>query len=216
MVDVRVLGGADARSTAEQASKGALGGRARILNVARAAFIERGFADVSMQEIASAAGLTKAAIYYHFSDKEALFESVLIDEIELMGAGIAARLNQDLPLRDQLERVARFALESGRGDVGRLVDDVHRYCADGSIHSVQARVDGLYGVIRAAFARAREAGEIRAVDIDVAVALYLGMIGSQIKGPAMRHVIDVPPEEMARAIAGMVVDGIGVERSSSE
>ena len=50
-----------------------VGGRARILQVARAAFVERGYAAVSMQELAGAAGLTKAAIYYHFRDKQELF-----------------------------------------------------------------------------------------------------------------------------------------------
>ena len=191
--------------------KAVAGGRARILDVARAAFIEGGFADVSMQEIATAAGLTKAAIYYHFTDKEALFESVLVEEIERMGAGIAARLAPGPPLRGQLERVAQFALETGRGDFGRLIDDVHRYCADGRIHAIQTHVGHLYGLIRAAFVQAREAGEIRDVDIDVALSLYLGMIGGQIKGPAARVADNTPPHEMARSIADMMMHGIGSE-----
>ncbi len=183
--------------------------------MARAEFIARGFADVSMQEIASAAGLTKAAIYYHFTDKEALFESVLVEEIERMGAGIAARLAAGPPFHDQLERVAQFALESGRGDFGRLVDDVHRYCADRSILSIQSHVGHLYGLLRAAFVHAQVTGEIRDVDLDVALALYLGMIGGQIKGPAMRLADDVPPDEMARAIADMVMIGIGTPSENS-
>lgn len=50
---------------------------------ARNLFAARGYADVSVDEIASAAGLTKGAVYYQFIDKTDLFraacESVLDD-----------------------------------------------------------------------------------------------------------------------------------------
>ncbi|MEJ7839660.1 MAG: helix-turn-helix domain-containing protein, partial [Thermomicrobiales bacterium] len=46
--------------------------RSRILEQSLALFSVRGFADVSMSEIANAAGITKAALYYHFSGKEEL------------------------------------------------------------------------------------------------------------------------------------------------
>ena len=55
------------------------GGRERILQVARAAFVERGFSAVSMQEIADAAALTKAlgeAGIPAYSDTDAGFFSL--------------------------------------------------------------------------------------------------------------------------------------------
>ena len=59
--------------------------RARILLAARTLFSRDGFARVSMREVAAAAGVTKPALYYHFRDKEALFEeclAVLDQELE--------------------------------------------------------------------------------------------------------------------------------------
>jgi AcrR family transcriptional regulator len=185
------------------------GGRARILAVARAAFIERGYADVSMQEIADAAGLTKAAIYYHFADKEQLFNQVFLDEVDRLYAGVEAQLAPGPPLRDQLERVARYAFESGRGDFGRLVADAHRYCGADHVIAMRERVLYPYALVRAAFAQAREAGEIRDVDLDVTTALFFTMVGGQLKVAEAGLTPSIPPETLAAAVADMVVRGIG-------
>lgn len=51
--------------------------RAAILRAASAAFVERGFADTSMDDVAAAAGITRMIVYRHFATKEALYEAVL-------------------------------------------------------------------------------------------------------------------------------------------
>src|SRR5262245_39916851 len=51
--------------------------RRRILDAAYAQFRRRGYSRVSMDEIASAARLTKRTLYYHFAGKDALLTAVL-------------------------------------------------------------------------------------------------------------------------------------------
>ncbi len=184
-------------------------GRERILAVARAAFIERGYADVSMQEIASAAGLTKAAIYYHFPDKEALFASVVSAEFERICQGVAAELAIGPPLRAQLERVALFAFTSGRGDFGRLIGDAHQYCSHPRKQAIRQQVDGPIRLVREAFVQARTSGEIAEVDIEVVVALFFSMVGGQIKEASIGAAMDISPKDLARQVAKLVMDGIG-------
>lgn len=57
--------------------------RQRLVVHARRLFAEKGFAEVSVDEVAAAAGLTKGAVYYQFKDKTDLFraacESVLAE-----------------------------------------------------------------------------------------------------------------------------------------
>ena len=53
------------------------GTRVRLLEVATPLFIERGYAAVSMRDIASAAKLTKGAVYGHFRSKGQLFVEVI-------------------------------------------------------------------------------------------------------------------------------------------
>ncbi len=50
--------------------------RARIIDGAFALFVEKGFAAVSMREIAAASGVTKSLIHHHFGSKEGLWEAV--------------------------------------------------------------------------------------------------------------------------------------------
>jgi AcrR family transcriptional regulator len=53
--------------------------RQRILATADALFLERGYAGTSVQQIAKRVGITPAALYWHFENKEAIFATVLLD-----------------------------------------------------------------------------------------------------------------------------------------
>jgi AcrR family transcriptional regulator len=51
--------------------------REQILDAALRLFSERGFARTSVRDIAQVAGITDAAIYYHFASKRDLFEALI-------------------------------------------------------------------------------------------------------------------------------------------
>jgi AcrR family transcriptional regulator len=50
--------------------------RSALTDAARQLFGQRGYAGTSIDEIVAAAGVTKGAMYHHFSDKGALFKAV--------------------------------------------------------------------------------------------------------------------------------------------
>ncbi len=61
--------------------------RQEILVTAKGLFIQQGYHGLAMRQIAEALGVTKAALYYHFKDKEELFLAILnfyLDEMEAM------------------------------------------------------------------------------------------------------------------------------------
>lgn len=58
----------------------------RILAAAAALFVARGYASVSMREISQQLHLSKAALYHHFRDKQALLLEVLLAGIEQAGS----------------------------------------------------------------------------------------------------------------------------------
>lgn len=51
--------------------------RAALIGAARGLFEEKGFAETPAEEIVAAAGLTRGALYHHYSDKTDLFRAVL-------------------------------------------------------------------------------------------------------------------------------------------
>lgn len=61
----------------------------RLRSVARALFAERGFADVSVEQVAAEAGVTRGAIYHHFGSKHGVFEAVLDDALAEIAASVA-------------------------------------------------------------------------------------------------------------------------------
>ena len=54
-----------------------------ILKKAAVLFSQKGYERTSMREIAEQAGITKPAIYYHFKNKQALFEELLFSAFQV-------------------------------------------------------------------------------------------------------------------------------------
>lgn len=53
--------------------------KTRLVSAARELFEANGYAATSIEDIATAVGLTKGALYHHFPTKAALFEAVIVD-----------------------------------------------------------------------------------------------------------------------------------------
>ena len=88
--------------------------RAAVLTAAKTLFAQRGFDSVSMEAIATAAGVSKLTVYSHFGDKEALFAAAIRAKCEEMLPPDLFNLELKGPLRAQLKAIASgfFALIS--------------------------------------------------------------------------------------------------------
>jgi AcrR family transcriptional regulator len=71
-------------------STGTAPNRERLIAQARRLFSEKGFADVSVDEVAAAAGLTKGAVYYQFKDKTDLFRAACEAVVADLGRQVEA------------------------------------------------------------------------------------------------------------------------------
>jgi len=78
------------RRTKEQAAET----RRNILNMAEALFLERSYESVSLDEIATAASVTRGAVYWHFQNKQGLLLAIR-DEMPLPMRELALRLADD-------------------------------------------------------------------------------------------------------------------------
>ena len=75
-------------------------GKQHLLETAEQLFTEHGYQAVSIRDIAQASGVTNAALYYHFPNKEALFDEVIEYHAEklaqrLLEASINAESTRD-------------------------------------------------------------------------------------------------------------------------
>jgi AcrR family transcriptional regulator len=82
-----------------------------LLSSAGTLFLKKNYADVTMEDIAEAAGVTKGAAYHHFASKETLYvemmQSALKEKQELFQAAIASPGS----CRERLRRLTAIFLE---------------------------------------------------------------------------------------------------------
>jgi AcrR family transcriptional regulator len=155
------------------------GMRGQILSTAKNLFIQKGYHALSMREIAEAIGVTKAALYYHFKDKEELFLAILdlylnetsaaIDQI-IAGPGNSAvkiRMFVECILAQQADQRAIIRLASQ--EMSQL-SQTARKSFDGVYH--EKFIDKIKAILRSGM----ENGEFRLMQPDVATWALLGIM----------------------------------------
>ena len=89
----------------------------RIMNAACALFLQRNYADVTMTQIAALSGLSKGAVYHHFSSKEDLYLSMMRADLSEKQRLFAQAVGTAAPCRDRLALLTRsfFLLSDEKG-----------------------------------------------------------------------------------------------------
>ena len=92
--------------------------RERLLEIAQASVLDKGFSNTSIDEIISAAEITKSGFFYHFKDKTDLAKALLVrylahDDLVLDGIFARARELSDDPLHAFLIGLKMFAETMG-------------------------------------------------------------------------------------------------------
>ncbi|MGI6271975.1 MAG: TetR/AcrR family transcriptional regulator [Anaerohalosphaeraceae bacterium] len=90
-------------------ARSAVNTRSRILQTARTLYSAHGCDTTTLEDIITAAGITKGAFYHYFKSKESLCEAVMDQVIEDYQQ-LAATLNNDAEPIDQLrEMITKLA-----------------------------------------------------------------------------------------------------------
>jgi AcrR family transcriptional regulator len=97
--------------------------RARISEVATTLFLEQGFANVTVAEVARAAGVSKVTVFAHFPRKEDLVLDRGPEAVELIGSALRERLAGTSAL-DALRALAVDLLDHGHPLSGLSEDSV--------------------------------------------------------------------------------------------
>ena len=98
----------DAKENREQIIRDAKSGI--ILDAARKVFAQKGFHDTHLEEIAAAAGFSKAALYNYYSDKEAIFLSLGNRDFDHLLETMKNNLDPNAKFLDTFEKMARIVL----------------------------------------------------------------------------------------------------------
>jgi AcrR family transcriptional regulator len=184
--------------------------REQILVAAKQLFIKQGYHGLSMREISDAVGVSKAALYYHFKDKEELFLAILdssLDDIEHLIDQIEAQENTARQ-RVRFFVKAILAQPAGQRAVIRLASQEMaqlsppmRQAFNRSYH--EKFIDRIGAVLQ----RGIDSGELRPLDARIATWTLLGMMYPYFY-PA--HSAEIPSlADVAEQMLTIYLDGIG-------
>ncbi len=190
--------------------------RKQILDASLRLFSEKGFARTSVRDIARAAGITDAAIYYHFASKRDLFEA-LFEERGITSA--LSELEQVLATQPILETLTAIAL-AAQGIMQRNKDFMKVLFSEAMSEDPIASDEYRIVTERWRNAQARilrdyvERGDLPATDVDAAarqlVILSVGPFIDAIMSGQDRNGPEPPPElvERVRSAVGSFVRGL--------
>ncbi|MDX2162134.1 MAG: TetR/AcrR family transcriptional regulator [bacterium] len=177
--------------------------RERVLLAAERLFAERGYAAVTVKDIAAAAGIHHASLYHHAPQgKTQLFVEVTERTIARHQAGIAdAILSAGDDLRAQLYAIAAWMLTQPPLDMIRMVhSDVPALDADSGQHLLGYAYAAIQMPIEAVFQQAQQHGEIQPLDSgNLAGALFSMIQGTFTLPNAYLH-------RSRQALANEIID----------
>lgn len=150
--------------------------RELILQAAEIEFANRGFARARLEDIAEPVGITRAAIIYHFGDKQALYAAVLDATFTALAARIRAALEADAPHAERVERLigAWVDYAAERPTLARLfireVADSQRELAP----EIRQLVDPMFSLVTEGIEKGQAEGAFRKVDPALVVSILAG------------------------------------------
>jgi AcrR family transcriptional regulator len=150
--------------------------KVKLEKVARELFAERGFAEVSAEELVARAGVTRGALYHHYNGKEGLFEAVVEGAMKEVHAKLAAEAAGAAdPLQGLQRGIHAFLNISTQPSIQRilLIDAPavlgwHKW----------RKMDDRYGLglLKRGLSYAMKAGLLRNRDVDVMAHLLQGAL----------------------------------------
>ncbi len=155
--------------------------RGRVLDSAELLFAGKGFDSVTLRDIASAIGLTHAALYYHFpGGKEELFAEVMERNIRRHGAGLAAAMLAGGPsLRGKLRGAAAWLLSQPPMDLIRMAEtDLKALPPEAARRLMDLVYELILRKLQSEIEAARASGEVGACDPGLLAGGLLGLVES--------------------------------------
>lgn len=183
--------------------------RPLILSTASQLFIQQGYHGLSMRQIAEALGVSKAALYYHFKDKEELLLAILDTYLDDMEAMLAQVEETHADVRNRVRMLVEMILSQPaeqRAVIRLSSQEMAHLSAPARQAFERAYHRKFLNRIQAILENGMQAGDLRRIDTGVATWALLGIMYPYFY-PA--HSSDLPsPAAVADRLVEIYLDGL--------
>lgn len=156
--------------------------RREIFNASVSLFLEHGFQETSMQQIAGAAGIGKSTLYDYFKTKDEILLSFVEDAIENLKNEAEEIARQDQPAKEKLQQVLRaymaYLIEK-KEFFTKLSLEVQRLKIESQIR-LQSRRHAYQDILRKLIDDAVQEGSFRPVDSLLAARTILTLLAPAV------------------------------------
>jgi TetR/AcrR family transcriptional regulator, mexJK operon transcriptional repressor len=128
----------------------------KLLQTAATLFMERGYERVSLELIAETCQVTKATVYYYFTNKSRLFTEAVVFVLTLAKDTTLRMLDQPKPFRERLVEIATGHLSVNRADFPTMMKEAGAHLSDEQIRQIREAESGIHKVMAEAFGKASE------------------------------------------------------------
>jgi TetR/AcrR family transcriptional regulator len=142
--------------------------RAAILAAAEQQFARRGFAATRLEDVAAAVDLKRAALFYHFRDKQSLYEAVVAEAFGSLAARLEQAFSAPESIAVRIERAAEAWVDTvvARPTLARLI---LRHAAEADEHTAQSifsSADHFRALAWSLFDQGKKSGELKPLHDD--------------------------------------------------
>ena len=176
----------------------------RLLLAAQELFLERNYADVTMDQICAATEVTKGALYHHYSGKEELYLAMLNQDLAAKRALFAEAVNMEGCCKERLHKLTNDFLSLppvNRGLITLVRRDINIFPADVRAELVRVYQSALPEQVQAILEDGMAAGEIVRTDsrllswefvalVEVTLSPYAEQVLPSVAAK-LDHVLDV-------------------------
>jgi TetR/AcrR family transcriptional regulator, cholesterol catabolism regulator len=182
--------------------------RQRVLDAAERLFGERGYAAVTLNDIASAVGIRHASLYHHVpGGKQELFIEVTERSLHRHANGLHQAIDGAQPdVRSRLYAVARWLLSQPPMDLVRMVhSDMPAIDPESAMRLSLLALEAMIEPVSRLLHEAQANGEVDHTDLGVIAGGLVGMIESLHSVPPN---VPISRESMALTLIDVMMDGM--------
>lgn len=181
-----------------------------IADAATRLFMAQGYADVSMDAIARAAGVSKATLYAYFASKERLFASLVGDACRVSGPASVELSDGEADVRATLatlaDRTLHFMFQERSLAIYRVViAEAARFPELGSAFYERGPAISRRN-LTVWLQRQMAAGRLRQADSEIAAEQFMGLLRTHLQMRALLGVGPPPTEAEIQTTAQAAVD----------
>ncbi|MDC3411950.1 TetR/AcrR family transcriptional regulator [Aquibacillus sp. 3ASR75-11] len=180
-----------------------------IINAATQLFLNHGYKQVSVDDVAKQCDVTKATVYYYYPTKAELFTEAMIQMMGQIRDYMNAMLMESKPLRERLLKIAKAHLQATVDiDLEGFMRETRSSLTEEQVIKIQQAEEKMFFAIEAAFSEAIKSGDISQINSKFAAHAYISLLKVGNYRNAKNEGIFPSVDETAEQIVTLLWNGL--------